>query len=907
MCNRHSSIKSKKSSEETDEGESYVKKKSKIPTLVVQSGTVVEINHAWVDFFSYSEEEILGLNITDIFHLLRTGPDFEIHSFSEQNEYFIFTKLLEAKFVRIKKETKDGFDFFYFKENRTESLLRKHNYLYSLILNNISSISVYSAPDLTLLISNSKELAHFRHPYKKPEGVYGKKIHEFMENFSGSIIENGIKKAISTGKPTKLNKSSYYASSGLNTYYNTLITPIVNKGILKFIVIQTEELPKVKHIIKQQKELLETIFDNMADAVTVYDKDGDLQFYNAQAKNLYENISRNSSVEKLLKEYEFYDLKGVPIHHDNLPTKRALKGEQIHNERVLLKRHGKSRYIEISSIPIYDETNHILSVFTSYRDITSDIEWQNTIERQKKQLEIIIENISGGIAVVDKNGRFLLKNKMFDTILHNDEISPYQQICNIEGLPCERILVGEKIVNEKTEVFRNGMKIHVELYSIPVFNNNGEFQSGIISVHEIAELIKKDLEIKIQKERLEAIINSMSDGLILVNSSHDITFLNTAGKKFFHLPQYIKKTGDSLANNTYRYGTDGDIIPHADLPEERILKEGCFQNYVLTIERPDEKIHVSINGSPVYYRDGVIKEAILCIRDITEQVNQEQIILEHQKNTLLSEREKNDALQKAIEMKDEFLSTISHEFKTPLAVINSALQAMELICKNELSDRAKGFLHKIRQNSYRQLRLVNNLLDITKINAGYIKVNKRNMDIVYLTRAIFESVQLYASQKKIHLTFVSLIPDRIIGIDDEVYERILLNLLSNAIKFTPVGKSIELLIREDKDTIVVEVSDTGVGIPKDKREMIFERFGQVDSTFTRQAEGTGIGLSLVKNLVEALDGQITLKSKENRGSTFTIVLPVETVKTEPDKELDVKVNSRLVQATKVEFSDIYID
>jgi two-component system sensor histidine kinase/response regulator len=268
---------------------------------------------------------------------------------------------------------------------------------------------------------------------------------------------------------------------------------------------------------------------------------------------------------------------------------------------------------------------------------------------------------------------------------------------------------------------------------------------------------------------------------------------------------------------------------------------------------------------------------------------------------------KNQELEKAIEMKDEFLSLISHEFRTPLNVISSAIQALTYIYGSELPYKAKQYLGMIRQNTFRQLRLVNNLLDITRANAGRIKVNKKNLDIVFLTKAIIESVYTFSSQKKIDITFITLLEEKIIGIDEEKYERILLNLLSNAIKFTPEGKSIIVTLYSIKNRICVEVKDNGIGIPESKLDVIFERFGQVDSSLSRQAEGTGIGLSLVKKFTEALGGGITVKSETGKGSTFTILLPSDiSMEKHCEKEAADLLDNRLVQTTKVEFSDIYL-
>ena len=297
---------------------------------------------------------------------------------------------------------------------------------------------------------------------------------------------------------------------------------------------------------------------------------------------------------------------------------------------------------------------------------------------------------------------------------------------------------------------------------------------------------------------------------------------------------------------------------------------------------------------------------------ITKPFNKEELISRVRTHISLNKvkdqlENKTRELENALKMKDEFISFVSHEFKTPLTVINAAIQAMELICKNELSEKTKNFINKIRQNSFRQLRLVNNLLDITRINGGSIKFNKKNLDIVFITKSIIESVNLYALQKNIQLSFITSIDQKIISIDEEKYERILLNVLSNAIKFTPHGKSINVSLSIKSGYICVKIQDCGVGIPKDKQKIIFERFGQVDSSLTRQSEGTGIGLSLVKKLVEALGGSISVKSKVGIGSTFTILLPAEKIADENSGVMIQELaDNRLIQATAVEFSDIYL-
>ncbi len=289
------------------------------------------------------------------------------------------------------------------------------------------------------------------------------------------------------------------------------------------------------------------------------------------------------------------------------------------------------------------------------------------------------------------------------------------------------------------------------------------------------------------------------------------------------------------------------------------------------------------------------------------RITAEKKLIEQQQLIINAENEKRQALEKTLEMKDEFLSLISHELRTPLNVINTAVQAMQLICKDELSDKAKGYIKMIRQNMFRQLRLVNNLLDITRTDAGSVKIHKKNIDIVFLTNSIVKSVSTFASQKGVNIEFITSLTKKVIGIDEEKYERILLNLLSNAIKFTTKGKSVTIKMRSMKKVLCIEVIDTGIGIPEDKLGVIFERFGQIDSLLSRQAEGAGIGLSLVKRFVEALNGSISVKSKVGKGSNFTIILPNHKVLEESNLDIATDLmDDRLIQIATVEFSDIYL-
>ena len=259
-------------------------------------------------------------------------------------------------------------------------------------------------------------------------------------------------------------------------------------------------------------------------------------------------------------------------------------------------------------------------------------------------------------------------------------------------------------------------------------------------------------------------------------------------------------------------------------------------------------------------------------------------------------------------LKTEFFSNMYHELKTPLTVIIGAIQLMEQTPVSAASEPKKPCrqIQTIKQNCFRLLRLINNILDITKIESGYIKLHPVNCNIVYLIEEITQSVLPYSERKGLILEFDTEEEEIITAVDIDKIERIMLNLLSNAIKFTTTGGKVTVNVYKRNGNVYISVKDTGPGIPKSMQPLIFERFHQVNSSLTR-SEGTGIGLSIVKCFVEIHNGSITLNSQEGEGSEFLLELPVRLCECGPDGENGIKTDrqGKIIDSISIEFSDIY--
>ncbi len=277
----------------------------------------------------------------------------------------------------------------------------------------------------------------------------------------------------------------------------------------------------------------------------------------------------------------------------------------------------------------------------------------------------------------------------------------------------------------------------------------------------------------------------------------------------------------------------------------------------------------------------------------------------------------NQIQEKEIEydkIKNEFFANISHEFRTPLNIILSSIQLYELYLKDTGSAGRIANVEKtagvMRQNCYRLLRLINNLIDTTKIEASFYKTEMRNHNIVDLVEGITQSVVSYARGRDISLSFDTQEEELITAYDADMLERVMLNLLSNAIKFTNPGGEINVNVANLGEYIQISVADTGIGIEPEHLSHIFERFRQVDKTLTRKSEGSGIGLSLVKSLVEMQGGKVQVKSEPGKGTQFDVLL--RNVRIQSSEEEGESWNPLLagklesgIEKISIEFSDIY--
>ncbi len=399
------------------------------------------------------------------------------------------------------------------------------------------------------------------------------------------------------------------------------------------------------------------------------------------------------------------------------------------------------------------------------------------------------------------------------------------------------------------------------------------------------ELKKTKINVQKNKNKYKKFLEFLPDAVI-VRENHKITYVNKAFIDLFKfnmkkevINQNIFSVMPKQCHNLINKETE-----YVNKYEEIIFSEEKVMN------NKEQEMDVEISTIPIDLENK--KHYMSVIRSIEERKQFERLKMELEQNENLGV---------------EFFANFSHELRTPLNVICSALQLQQLyIDKKDLSNMKK-YNCIAKQNCSRLLKLCNNLIDSTKIEAGFLKPNMKCCNIVELIEDIICSVIPYVNSKNLNIIFDTEIEEKFVMCDLEFMERIMLNLLSNAIKFSNVNGHILVSIYDRKNYIMISIKDNGIGIVQSKQRAIFERFIQVDKSFRRKCEGSGIGLSLVKSFVEMQGGNISCISEEGKGAEFIIKFPCsEALDQCSVTSTDYKVEKyKIYEKVCIEFADIY--
>lgn len=390
-----------------------------------------------------------------------------------------------------------------------------------------------------------------------------------------------------------------------------------------------------------------------------------------------------------------------------------------------------------------------------------------------------------------------------------------------------------------------------------------------------------ELRAKRSEAQLTQAIETMSEGFALYDQEDKLVLCNSNYRNISAKRARIITLGSRFEDQVRELVYAGDFVG-TEGQEEEFIKDTCASHKSLQ-ERMI--LHLS-NGTWLQFnhRRTPAKEIVVLATDITPLKNQEREI-----------RRAKEIADQANTAKSQFLANMSHELRTPL----NAILGFSEIMKGELmgplgSTHYKSYCQDIHSSGTHLLDLINDILDLSKIEAGAFELQDETVDITQTARAAHKLVVGQSSSEFVPVTLD--IPDNLpfVRADLRAIKQILLNLLSNAVKFTPQGGEVILVANENEDnSLSVKIKDTGIGIPRHELQRILEPFIRADTPMTRAFEGTGLGLPLVKSLMEQHDGQLSLESEINKGTIATITFPAARVipRREGDTLLSQTVNS----------------
>lgn len=603
---------------------------------------------------------------------------------------------------------------------------------------------------------------------------------------------------------------------------------------------------------KRSEEFI-NVFQASPEIHCILNRDGDILFINETAYAML-----GYSVEEVLSKsmwsfcYKEDAARIISYLEDGLKNGQ----KQFTVDFRLVDKHNQIKWLSWSMVSKGDRW------YGYGRDITE----KKRLDSELTRLSFVASKVNNGVVISDDYNRVSWVNDAFTAItgftLEDIQGKPLGDLIRGPETDWSVIEKARELIKEKKSFTvdilayrKDKKKIWLSIYSTIILSEDGEVETEIEIIIDITEKKKAEQELEV----LSTVASKTNTGVTICNQKGEITWINEALE---HLIGYSgtelagKMLGDVLSTDE----TDRQVIFEARQASEH---KKSFSIEVLAQKKDGNSIWLAVSNTPILNNKGSIEHYIELITDITERKQVEQ-------NMLIA---KEQALQLS-EAKEMFLSVMSHEIRTPL---NAIIGMTHLLIENDPKPSQIDDLNILKFSGENLLNIINDVLDFTKIDTGNLHLEFLPVNLQILCNDIISSLQVNANkqQNALSLHFDKQIPNLILADKTRLYQ-ILMNLLGNAIKFTSNGK-VNLTVKArsestDKIDVYFEVSDTGIGIPSDKKAYIFETFTQAKTDISRKYGGTGLGLAITKKLLKLYHSDIDVESVEGKGTTFSFVI-----------------------------------
>ncbi|MBV8555303.1 MAG: PAS domain S-box protein [Planctomycetaceae bacterium] len=616
------------------------------------------------------------------------------------------------------------------------------------------------------------------------------------------------------------------------------------------------------------REWLRITLASIADAVITTDSEGLVTSLNPVAERLT-GWGAPEAVGRPLEEV-FRTVEEATYRATDLPVANVVRGGEVvlsDDHPVLIARDGVAKFVEYNAAPIKDDQGKITGVIIILRDITERRRAEEALRESEERFRQLAEHITDIFWIADPHlSQTLYVSPAYEAIwghsCHSVYERPWSFLEAVHPEDRDRLLValrrqakGQTTAEEYRIVRPDGSVRWIWDRGFPIEDETGEVVRVAGIAEDITDRRRAEEEVRHQTQILKTITDNADSALVLLDVRGHCTFINPA---FTRLTGYTEDDirGRPVLDAVHDKDPQGRPFPIEECPiDSSYWKHKPIRGHEDIFVRKDgTPFPVVVSVAPLE-QDGETVGGVMEFRDVTK------------------EKAAEEALREADRRKEEFLAVLSHELRNPLASIQTALDLMRQAAMTAAEfERERAVME--RQVGH-LTRLVDDLLDVSRISRGRIELHKEVVVLAAVIAEVIEAVQPQIEER--HQELQISLPEESIRLeaDPTRLEQILLNLLTNAAKYTDLGGQIMLSAERHEDEVEVRVRDTGIGIAHEMLPRIFDLFVQGERRLDRALGGLGIGLSLVKSLVEMHGGSITAHSQgPGMGSEFVVRLPV---------------------------------
>ena len=714
---------------------------------------------------------------------------------------------------------------------------------------------------------------------KRAEEITGYKLKDHIgKSFTHLVLKEDLSRLVKIFKKTVSGESIQYEVT-IFSKNKQMISLLVNSAPLlsKGVIIGTisfgkniTEYRKTEKALKESEEKYRDLYEEAPDAYYSIGTDGRILKANKRASELY-GLSNKNLIGKFI--YEMYANTPTGKVKAKEILNKFLSGEKIKGEELEMRRvNGKITWISLSIKPIRDANGNIIASRSIAIDITERKETEKALEDSNDFLENLLAYANAPIIVWDPKFNITRFNHAFEALTG-------RTANKIIGKPL-KILFPKELVNEyMNEIKKTATGERWETVEIKILHINGSIRTvlwnsatlfaadgktptaTIAQGQDITDRKKMERSALELKDRDEAILTSIGDAVFAIDKNGMIMLFNkmaeqlsgvttkeATGRNYKQVVSFVVEQEEKL---------DYDFIDESNIENEKTR----LAKYRVLVRKDNVKIPIACIASPINTASGETIGTVVIFRDVTK------------------EREIDKA-------KTEFVSLASHQLRTPLSSINWYTEMLLTGNTGKINGQQKKYLNEVYASCKRMVELVNALLNVSRLELGAIAIDPGSIDIVRLAKDVIDEIKQQIEEKNIKLNEIYDEKLPLFNADPKLLRMIFQNLLSNSVKYTPDNGKITFEIGLSESNILFKISDTGYGIPEVQQDKIFTKFFRADNIREKDTEGTGLGLYIVKTIIDHSGGKIWFKShtKEHgpshkkQGTIFYIAFPLAGMK-----------------------------